>query len=147
MTAEPRTTSQPWLSPSTPAAARHVHQAPLQGGGPGLAQRYQASERPSARPLFGAAPAPAYPSQGGQQTVTFAGPGVRTPSVWPVVLWTLFAFVAGSISAARRARKAERMGMPGTPYWTAFGITSAISIGLGLVLYLIQFAAFGLSTH
>ena len=146
MTAEPRT-SQPWLSPSTPAAARHVHQAPLQGGGPGLAARYQAAERPSAR-TFGAPASSSYPVRAAdRQTVTFAGPGARTPAVWPVVLWTLFAFFAGSISAARRARKAERMGMPGTPYWAAFGITSAISIGLGLVFYLIQFAAFGLSTH
>jgi hypothetical protein len=145
VTAEPRT-SQPWLSPSTPAAARHVHQAPLPGGGPGLAERYRAAERPSARP-FGAPPAPSYPMQaGGRQSVTFAGPGVRTPAVWPVVLWTLLVFFAGSISAARRARKAEQMGMSGTPYWTAFGITWAISMGLSLVVYLVEFAAAGLFT-
>ncbi|MBL7255700.1 hypothetical protein [Paractinoplanes lichenicola] len=145
MTAEPRT-SQTWLSPSTPAAARQVHQAPLQGGSQGLAARYQAAERPVARPLFGPPPTPAYPARQAPQGDLFAAPGMLPPSVWPVAVWTFLFGPLAIISVLARGNKAGRMGLSTTPYWMAFGITTAVTYALGCALYMVVVVALGLYT-
>ncbi|MBM2615853.1 hypothetical protein JIG36_09825 [Actinoplanes sp. LDG1-06] len=145
MTAEPRT-SQAWLSPSTPAAARQVHQAPLQSGDKGLAARYQAAERPVQRP-FGAAPVSAYPpGRPPQPSQVFAAVGALPPTVWPVVVLTVIFGPLAVISAANRANKAAKMGLPGTSYWMAFGITTAASFALGCALYAVGGMLVGLAS-
>ncbi|GAB2586588.1 hypothetical protein Aab01nite_51380 [Paractinoplanes abujensis] len=144
MTAEPRT-SQPWLSPSTPAAARQVHQAPLQGSRQGLAERYQAAERPASRP-FGAPPTSAYPGRQPAPGDLFAAPSAPAPSAWPVAVWTFLFGPLAIISVINRGNKAGRMGLAPTPYWMAFGITTAVSFALGCALYMVVFVALGLYT-
>jgi hypothetical protein len=67
----------------------------------------------------------------------------RGPRVAPVVLCTLLFGVFGSISAARRARRAEVVGDSPGKYWTAFGVTLTIGWVVGAIAAILFLATAG----
>lgn len=60
--------------------------------------------------------------------------GTQRPSAVPVVLFTVLFGIFGSISAARRAKKAKAAGGTGTPYWITFAITLVAVVAAQFVL-------------
>ncbi len=146
--------AQPLLPPAgaqfLPPAGGHFHQPPG-----GHFQQPPGGHFPAAPHVPQAAPARQY-----GQTVPTAGLGERlmappvdmygpaTPrGVYPrsaaeppgmvlVVLVSAFFGVFGVFAAAWSARKAEKMGYSGQPYWVAFGVTAVLStvISIGAMI-------------
>ncbi|GAA2561582.1 hypothetical protein GCM10010435_36750 [Winogradskya consettensis] len=47
----------------------------------------------------------------------------QPPALWPVAVLTFFFSLAGVVSAARRANRAQRGGNSGAPYWIAWAVS------------------------
>ena len=56
----------------------------------------------------------------------------RPPSWWPMVVWTFFFGILGSVSAKRRADQARRGRNSVAPYWVAWGVTVAVTAALSI---------------
>jgi hypothetical protein len=50
------------------------------------------------------------------------------PDFYAVIAWTLLLGILGAFSASRRASKARAIGLPTTPYWTAFLVTFGVEL-------------------
>ena len=61
----------------------------------------------------------------------------QAPPWWPVVLWTMFFGIFGTISAARRAEQARRGRNSPVPYWIAFGVTMVLGAALSAAAWVV----------